>query len=86
MTDQYELNDGHIHEAMDRIDVAIGYLQSALAEHSLIFAVGGFEEKVQASIEILAALYQEVGQHDHVAEIAAKYGLKQGFGVRESQP
>ena len=79
MTDHYELNDGHIHEAIDRIDVAINYLQSTLAEHSLINAVSEYEEKVQAAIKILSDLYQEIGMNDQVSKIAEKHKLKAGF-------
>lgn len=79
MTEKYELNDGHIHEAIDRIDVAINYLQSTLAEHSLINSVSEYEAKVQAAIKILSDLYQEIGLNDHVSEIAQKYELRAGY-------
>ncbi len=79
MTDNYELNDGHIHEAIDRIDVAINYLQSTLAEHSLINSVSEYEVEVQAAIKILSDLYQKIGLNDHVAEIAKTYKLKAGY-------
>ncbi len=79
MTDNYTLNDGHIHEAIDRINVAINYLQSTLAEHALINAVSEYETKVQAAIEILAALYQEIGRNQHVSDIAKHHKLKAGY-------
>lgn len=84
MIEDYELNDGHIHEAIDRIDVSIDYLQSALAEHPLINAVGAFEEEVQAAIRILADLYQRIGTYDHVSEISAEHGLKDGYTIASS--
>jgi len=84
MTENYELNDGHIHEAIDRIDVSINYLQSALAEHSLINAVDAFEEEVQSAIKTLADLYQRIGVYDHVSEIRAEHGLKDGYAIASS--
>lgn len=70
MTDKFTLNDGHIHEAIDRIDVAIHYLQASLAEHALIQAVAGYQAKVQDAINILSDLYQEIGRNNQVADIA----------------
>lgn len=84
MTENYELNDGHIHEAIDRIDVSINYLQSALAGHSLINAVGAFEEEVKTAIRILADLYQRIGAYDQVSEISAEHGLKDGYAIASS--
>lgn len=81
MTEDCELNDGHIHEAIDRIDVSINYLQAALAEHALINAVAAYEAEVQAAIDILAKLYQRIGAHDHVSEISAEHGLKAGYVI-----
>lgn len=61
MTENYVLNDGHIHEAIDRIHVAISYLQSTLAGHSLIGSVSEYEAQVQSAIKILSDLYQKSG-------------------------
>lgn len=81
MTENYELNDGHIHEAIDRIDVSINYLQAALAEHPLINSVGAFEAEVQTAIEILADLYQKIGAYEHASEISAEHSLKAGYVI-----
>lgn len=79
MTESYVLNNGHIHEAIDRLDVSINYLQSTLAEHSLIGSVIEYEAQVQSAIEILSDLYQKIGQHEHVSDIGEKHVLKAGF-------
>lgn len=66
------LNDGHIHEAIDRIHVAIEHLHWVLHEHSLIKAVPAFQAEVASAIDILAGLYQTIGSYDHVSEIEAE--------------
>lgn len=81
MTENYALNNGHIHEAIDRIEVSMNYLQAALAEHSLINAVEEFEAEVQAAISILANLYQRIGAYDNVAKISAEQSLKEGYVI-----
>jgi len=81
MSEVRKLNDGHVHEAIDRIDVSINYLQAALAEHALISAVENFDYDVQAAIEILADLYQKIGSFESVSEISHKYGLKKEYVV-----
>ncbi len=43
MEDEYDLNDGHIFEAIDRIHVATIYLQNALAKQTLIASVEDFQ-------------------------------------------
>ena len=84
MTENYALNDGHIHEAIDRIHVAISYLQSTLAGHSLIGSVSEYEAQVQSAIKILSDLYQKIGQHEHVSEIAEIHAFKAGFTTTNS--
>lgn len=81
MIENYELDDGHIHEAIDRIDVSINYLQAALAEHSLIASVEAFNTEVQAAIDILANLYQKIGMYNSVSDISKEYGIKEGYVV-----
>ena len=81
MTESYQLNDGHILEAVDRVHVGINYLQSFLAEHALIHAVNEYEADVLAAIEILSDLYQKIGLEESVAEIAQQYALRSGYSV-----
>ncbi|MFQ5584148.1 MAG: hypothetical protein ACE5GL_06920 [Calditrichia bacterium] len=83
MSEQIELNDGHIHEAIDRISVSIDYLQATLAEHPLIASVDKFGWEVQSSIEILANLYQKIGAIDSVADLEKSYELRKGYKVRK---
>ena len=81
--DEYELNDGHIFEAIDRIQVAIIYLRNALAEQTLIASVEDFQSQTDKAVEILSDLYQTVGNFDSVAEISEKYTLRLGYNIRK---
>lgn len=81
MAENYRLNDGHILEAVDRVHVAINYLQSFLAEHALIHAVNEYEADVQTAIEILSDLYQKIGVEESVADIERQYALRSGYSV-----
>jgi hypothetical protein len=82
MTPSHPLNDGHIHEAIDRLHVAVQYLEATLAEHALIAAVPALAAEVDAAIDRLAALYQTIGQHDQVAALLRHYGVSQRDGTR----
>lgn len=82
MEEKYELNDGHIHEAIDRIHVATIYLQNALAEHALIDSVDEFQSEVQKVIDTLSELYQLIGGFESMAELSKKYKLREGCKIR----
>ena len=83
MEDKIELNDGHIHEAIDRIHVAITYLSAALSEHPLLSSVDEFQNELEKSIDILGSLYQTVGNLDSVSDLSEKYSLRKGFIIRK---
>ena len=80
--DIIELNNGHIHEAIDRIYVATVYLNSVLSEHSLIDSVDEFRNQVDKSIEILAELYQTIGSLDSLTGLTDKYALRKGYKIK----
>ncbi|MCW8127387.1 hypothetical protein [Microbulbifer halophilus] len=77
----YVLYDGHILEAIDRIHVAVEYLDNSLKGHPLIHSVNEFEKEVDRAIEILADLYQKVGIQDGVDDISRKFSLSPGYQV-----
>jgi hypothetical protein len=79
MKDEYELNDGHILEAIDRIHVATVYLQNALSEHALLESVDVFQAQIDKSIEILSDLYQTIGGFESIAELSRTYTLREGY-------
>ncbi len=72
MSKEYFLNEGHIHGAIDRLSVAMEYLDSALAQYDAIAAVPEYGDRVQSAIEILAELYQEIGSFDSIQELVDK--------------
>ena len=63
------LNDGHIHEALDRIFVAQNFLSQSLEGHPLIGPVPEFNKKVESAIAILAELYSEIGSYETINEV-----------------
>ncbi len=69
------LNDGHIHEVLDRLSVAEEYLEAFLAKHPLVEAVPAFSTDVDHAIEKLAELYQAVEKCDSVSDIVAAHSL-----------
>ena len=79
--DIIELNNGHIWEAIDRIHVATLYLHTALSEQSLIAGVDEFRDQVDKSIEILAELYQKIGNVDSLKDLTEKYALRKGYKI-----
>jgi hypothetical protein len=83
--DSYTLNDGHIVEAADRIDVARAYLAYSLRDHPLITAVPAFESKVEALMSILSELYQDVGIFEQIADVFATHRVKDGYKARKSE-
>lgn len=78
-----EINDGHIHEALDRIHVSMEYLDTALKGHPLLASVSEFDNEINRAIEILADLYQRVGSFDDVESISNKLGLAKGYIVKQ---
>ena len=83
MEEIYELNDGHITEAIDRIHVATGYLQAALSEHALLNGVNEFQIEIDKSIEILSDLYQKIGGFESITDLSEKYELREGYKIRQ---
>ena len=81
MEEKYQLNDGHIHEAIDRIHVSIEYLESFIAEHPLIHSVAEFREEVERASEILAELYQKIGGYEKVSVLAEEYDIGEGYEI-----
>jgi hypothetical protein len=83
MEDEIELNEGHILEAIDRIHVAIMYLESSLSEHALLGSVTEFQNEIGKSIDILGNLYQTVGSLDSISDLSKNYDLRKGYKIRE---
>lgn len=77
----YELGDGHVHEALDRLHVAQLYLDTLVASHPLIDAVPEFHEQVQDAIERLGALYQTIGSLNSAQEIMHHHELKSAYTI-----
>lgn len=70
--DNCSLNDGHIHEAMDRVYCLVGHIDSDLRGHPLI---NQFEELlgfVERAEDALAELYQKIGQYDTIQQMENK--------------
>lgn len=83
-TEEYlEINDGHIHEALDRIHVSMEYLECALKGHPLLASVSEFDNEINKAVEILADLYQRVGSFDDAKSISNKLGLSKGYKVKQ---
>ena len=83
MEEKYELNDGHIVEAVDRIHVAASYLEDFIAGHPLIHSVNEFREDVERATGILADLYQKIAKYEEVSVIAEEHGIGEGYKVLE---
>ena len=66
--EQFELNDGHLVEAMDRLAVAQQYLDEVVASHPILYSVPEYWERTQKSIELLGALYQDIGKYEAIEE------------------
>ena len=81
MKEKYELNDGHIYEAVDRLHVSIHYLETFIAEHPLIHSVDEFREEVEKASDTLAALYQQIGGYEKVSAVAEEHGVGEGYKV-----
>ena len=59
-----EFTEVHLHEALDRVSVAIDYLEKSLGEHVLIQSDKEFELNVKRAVNSLADLYQKLGRAD----------------------
>lgn len=81
MEEKYELNDGHIVEAVDRIHVAASYLEDFLAEHPLIHSVDEFREEVERATKILGDLYQKIAKYDEISTLAKEQDISEGYEV-----
>lgn len=60
-----ELNDGHYHEALDRCFCVIEIIDNMLSDHPAIAQTALWKEKIDAVQEILADLYQLIGQKEY---------------------
>lgn len=69
----YELNDGHILEAADRLHVACVYIDEFLMQHPLINSVPEFQNEIDKAIIILSDLYQKISGLDTAEELTKKY-------------
>ena len=81
MEEVYELNDGHIVEAVDRIHVAASYLEDFLAGHPLIHSVNEFREDVERATDILADLYQKIAKYEEVSALAREHEIGKGYEI-----
>lgn len=81
----YELNDGHIIEAIDRIHVTSLHIDGALIEHPLINALPELEKKIEDAQQMLLDVYQEIGRCRTISELKEKYTFREGYSIRESQ-
>jgi hypothetical protein len=81
MKEKHELNEGHIHEAIDRIHVATVYLQNSFVEHALIDSVNEFRVEIEKTIETLSDLYQKIGSFESIAELSQKHKLHKGYKI-----
>lgn len=79
----YELNDGHIVEAMDRLHVACVYIDQILGKHPLLNSVPDFKSEIDKATETLANIFQELGQFDSITEIAGACELADGYIPRD---
>lgn len=53
------LDDGHVHEVVDRLFVAISMLEDHIASHRLVKAIPALESKIRDGIALLAEAYQD---------------------------
>jgi hypothetical protein len=81
----YELNDGHIIEAIDRIHVTSLHIDAALIEHPLINALPQLEKKIEDAQQMLLDVYHEIGRCSTISELKEKYTFREGYSIRESQ-
>ena len=79
----YELNEGHILEATDRLHVACVYIDQILGRHPLLNSVSDFRSEVDKVSEILANLYQKVSHFDSVKEIARTCELADAYRIKD---
>lgn len=80
--DIYDLNDGHVLEAVDRLHVACMYLDEVLGSHPLLCSVPKFKADIDMAIETLAKLYQEVGSFNTIKDITAAHKLVEGYRAK----
>ena len=72
----YELNDGHILEAADRLHVACVYIDEFLRQHPLINSVPEFQNEIDKAIIILSDLYQKISGFDKAGELTKNIKIK----------
>ena len=82
MSEEVELNDGHITEAVDRISVASEYVDQFLGNHPLIDSCSEFKGAVDDITSQLNKLYSRVGEFDSVAEIKRTLTVDRSVVVR----
>ncbi len=64
-----KLNDGHIAELQDRLQVTVDYIDMVLAKHPLIEEISEFRNQIDEAMSKLTVLYQAVGQYDSIRAI-----------------
>lgn len=67
------LNEGHLLELQDRLNLVVEFLQMLLAEHLLVENVGEFNQVVSDVLDQLADLYQVVGQYKSISDLSLNY-------------
>jgi hypothetical protein len=55
------LDEGHVHEVVDRLHVVICTIEDHIAGHPLVGAIPSIKEKIDRAMAILADAYQEAG-------------------------
>lgn len=56
------VNDYYIHEALDRCNLMLGFVESSLSDHPAIKANKAWEEKSMEAYKALFELYQMIGK------------------------
>ena len=65
-----DLNDGHIHEVIDRIYMTQEFIDMALVKHPLIESNPDWQSRLDDAQKVLGDLYQKVAEFDSIIEIS----------------
>ena len=55
------LDDGHVHEVVDRLHVVICTIEEHVASHPLVEAIPSIKDKIDRAVALLADAYREAG-------------------------
>lgn len=77
----YELNDGHIVEAVDRIHFTSLHIDAALINHPLINAIPELEKEIEDAQVMMLQVYQKIGRCRTISELKKKYTFREGYTV-----